>query len=367
MSASRKLKAVGVILLLLSLLITAFTQTVTAKEVNSCKVCFVHNSFVNDQGWSYAHQRGVEYLEANSKGVTTAYVDGIFDTGGTDAEKVFHDFAAQGCNIIFGTSYGYNDMLVNVAKKNPDIVFHNYDQYVLTDNAGSHRAHSEEALYLVGMVAGMKTKSNMIGVVATFPIPQAVREVNAFTLGAQAVNPKTTVKIIWLNSWYDPPREKESAEALANAGADVIQSIATSPTVVQICEKLGVYSIGHVNDLRKFGPKYNLTSMVFEWGTLYQNITQSVIDKTWKADELWYGLKDGVVTVGAYGPAVTDKIKQAVEEMKEKISSGELDVFAGPLKDQKGKLRIAQGKTMTKKDLLKIDWFVEGVETTALK
>jgi basic membrane protein A and related proteins len=337
------------------------------ETMEDMKVCFVHNSFVDDQGWSFAHNRGTQYLEENMEGVTTAYVDGVFDTGGTDSAKVFHDLVAQDCSVIFGTSFGYNEAIQEaaLASADTDIVFHNYDQYLLEENLGSHRVHAEETLYLLGMIAGLTTETNTIGMVGTFPIPQLVGQVNGFALGVKSVNPDAVVQVIWLSSWYDPPKEKEAAETLANAGADVILGTASSPTVVQTCEEIGVYSLGFENNLREFGPETNLTNKVFEWGIIYADITQSVMDGTWESGEKWYGISDGVSVVGPYGPGVSDDTQQAVEDAQAQIVSGEMNIFAGPIIDTNGDERVAEGEVLSLEDLLAIDWFADNVNTTA--
>lgn len=333
-----------------------------AAAAEEMEVCFVHNSFVDDQGWSFAHDRGRQYLEANLDGVTTSYVDEVFDTGGVDAAKVFQDLATQGCDLIFGTSFGYNDPIMQVAENNPDVIFQNYDQYLLTDNVGSFRLATHQGFYINGLVAGMMTEANVIGVVATFPIPQIVRETNAFALGVQAANPDAITKVVWLNSWYDPAREKEAAEGLISAGADVVQGMASSPSVIQAAEENGVYSLGFENDQSEFGPEYYLTSLVFEWGPAYVDMTQSVMDGTWEPDELWYGLEEGTMVPGTFGPAVTDDVIQAVEDATAAMIAGDLEVFAGPITDQEGNVRIPEGETMSIEDMLAIDWFIEGIE-----
>jgi basic membrane protein A len=336
-------------------------QAAPAEELS---VCFVNNTTINDQGWSYAHDLGRQYLEANLEGVTTSYVDEVYDTGGTDAAKVFQDLATQGCNFVVGTSFGYNDAIFEVAGRNPDVNFTNYDQYKLAENQGSFRLHAHEGLYLDGILAGMATKSNIVGVVGTFPIPQLLREINGFAQGVFSVNPEATVKVVWLNSWYDPPREKEAAEGLIAAGADVVQQFATSSATVQAAEEAGVYGLGYQVDSLSFAPNYLLTSMLYHWGPVYVDMAQRALDGTWTPEELWYGLADGAVGLGPYGPAVTDEMRAAVEAAQSGIISGDLQVFAGPLYDQAGTQRAPEGQTLTNADLLQMDWLLQGVEGT---
>jgi basic membrane protein A len=327
-------------------------------------VCFVNNTTVNDQGWSYAHDQGRQYLEANLEGVKTSYVDEIYDTGGVDAAKVFQDLATQGCDLIFGTSFGYNDAIFDVGAQNPDVIFMNYDQYKISENVGSFRLAADEGLYLNGILAGMATEADIIGVVGTFPIPQLIREVNGFARGVFSVNPDAAVRVVWLNSWYDPPRAKEAAEGLISAGADVVQQFTTSAAAVQAAEEAGVYGLGYQVDQTEFAPNYLLTSMLYNWGPVYVDITESVLEGNWVSEELWYGLADGAVGPGPFGPAVTDEMKQAVETAKAAIISGDLVIFEGPINDQDGDLRVPEGEELTIEELLQMDWLIEGVEGT---
>jgi basic membrane protein A len=325
-------------------------------------ICFVNNTTINDQGWSFAHNNGRLYLEENLEGITTSYVDEVYDTGGVDAAKVYQDLATQGCQAIFGTSFGYNDAIIEVAEKNPDVIFHNYDQYKMADNVGSYRLLADEGLYLTGILAGMATEVDVVGVVGTFPIPQLVREVNGFALGVRAANPDATVKVVWLNSWYDPPRAKEAAEGLISAGADVIQQFTTSAAAVQAAEEAGVYALGYQVDQMEFAPNYLLTSMLYHWGPVYMDLTEKILSGSWESEEFWYGLADGAVGVGPYGPEVTDEMKAAVDEASAAIVSGDLHVFAGPIYDQEGTLKVPEGESLTYADLLVMDWMVQGIE-----
>lgn len=327
-------------------------------------VCFVNNTTVNDQGWSYAHDQGRQYLEANLEGVKTSYVDEIYDTGGVDAAKVFQDLATQGCDLIFGTSFGYNDAIFDVGAQNTEVIFMNYDQYKTSENVGSFRLAADEGLYLNGILAGMATEADIIGVVGTFPIPQLIREVNGFARGVFSVNPDAAVRVVWLNSWYDPPRAKEAAEGLISAGADVVQQFTTSAAAVQAAEEAGVYGLGYQVDQTEFAPNYLLTSMLYNWGPVYVDITKSVLEDNWVSAELWYGLADGAVGPGPFGPAVTDEMKQAVETAKAAIISGDLVIFEGPINDQDGNLRVSEGEALTIEELLQMDWLIEGVEGT---
>ena len=328
------------------------------------EVCFVNNTTINDQGWSFSHNQGRLYLEENLEGVTTSYVDEVYDTGGVDAAKVYQDLVTQGCEVIFGTSFGYNDAIAEVAEKNPEVMFLNYDQFKLADNIASYRLKADEGLYLTGILAGMATEDDLIGVVGTFPIPQLIREINGFALGVQSVNPDATIQVVWLNSWYDPARAKEAAEGLINAGADVIQQFTTSAAAVQAAEEKGVLALGYQVDQSEFAPEYLMTSMLYHWGPVYVELTEMIQNGNWESGEYWYGLAEEAVGIGPYGPKVTDEMKANVEEAQEEIISGELEIFEGPIRDQSGELRVPEGEALTLDELLAIDWLVEGIEGT---
>lgn len=335
-----------------------------AEGMEDLKVCFVNNTTINDQGWSYSHNQGRLYLEENMEGITTSYVDEVYDTGGVDAAKVFQDLVTQGCEVIFGTSFGYNDAVAEVAEKNPEVKFLNYDQFKLAENIASYRLKADEGLYLTGILAGMATEEDLIGVVGTFPIPQLVREINGFAMGVKSVNPDATIKVVWLNSWYDPARSKEAAEGLINAGADVIQQFTTSAAAVQAAEEAEILALGYQVDQSEFAPEYLLTSMLYHWGPVYEDLTMMIKEGNWESGQYWYGLAEEAVGIGPYGPQVTDEMKANVEEAKAQIVSGELEVFEGPIKDQSGEVRVPEGETLTLDELLEIDWFVEGIEGT---
>lgn len=333
-------------------------------ESEDLKVCFVNNTTINDQGWSFSHNQGRLYLEENVEGVTTSYVDEVYDTGGVDAAKVYQDLVTQGCEVIFGTSFGYNDAIVQVAEKNPDVLFLNYDQFKLAENVASYRLKADEGLYLTGIMAGLATEEDLIGVVGTFPIPQLVREINGFAMGVKSVNPDATVKVVWLNSWYDPARAKEAAEGLINAGADVVQQFTTSAAAVQAAEEAEVLALGYQVDQSEFAPDYLLTSMLYHWGPVYAELIKMIQDGNWESGEYWYGLADEAVGLGKYGPEVTSDMETAVADAKEGIVSGELEVFEGPIKDQDGEIRVAEGETLSLEEQLAMDWFIENVEGT---
>ncbi len=327
------------------------------------KVCMFSSSSVNDMGWTYANERGRLYMNEQVKGITSTMTDQISDVGGADVVKVVEDMiTAQGCKIIIGTSFGYSDAIGTEAAKHPDIYFLNESQYVPGPNIQSHWTRYYEGLYLTGAMAGLMTKTNVIGMVATYPIPELVRRINGFALGAQKVNPNVVVKVVWTGSWYDPAKETEAANSLISAGADVIQHLASDTAALQAAEAKGVFSIGYQNDQLSFAPKYGLTSMMINWGPIYATSVQKIIDGTWKPGEIWFGLKEGVVGTGPYGPAVPDSAKASVADIQAKIISGEIQIWKGPVVDQAGTVQIPAGEVWTDAQILNMNYFVKGIE-----
>ena len=332
------------------------------KAGEKTKVAFVYIGSANDGGYSMTHDLGRQYVEKNMPNVQTSFVESV--PAGADAERVISQLASQGNKIIFTTSFGYMDPTINVAKKYPDVTFLHCSGYKTAPNVGTYFGRMYESRYLTGIVAGKQTKSNVIGYVAAFPIPEVVRGINAFTLGVRSVNPDAKVKVVWTNTWYNPAGEKQAALTLIDFGADVIAQHQDTPGPQQAAEERGVYGIGYDMDMSKAAPKAELTAAVWNWGPYYVNAIQQILDGKWKSGAYWGGMKDKVVDIAPYGPAVSEDTKKVTDAAKAKILDGSLQVFAGPIKDQSGEVKVAAGKTMSDEDLLKFDWFVEGVDGT---
>ncbi len=336
-----------------------------APAAEKTKVAFVYVGPVGDAGWSYSHDQGRKYLMEKMPDVQTTFIESVPE--GADAERVITQLAEQGNKIIFTTSFGYMDPTINVAKKYPNVIFMHCSGFKTAPNVGTYFGRIYQARYLSGIVAGKSTQSNVIGYVAAHPIPEVVRGINAFTLGVRSVNPDAKVKVIWTNTWYDPAKEKQAALSLLDAGADVIAQHQDTPGPQQAAEERGKLSIGYNTDMSKMAPKAVLTSAIWNWGPYYVNIVDSVKKGTWKSEQYWGSMKDNIVTLAPFGPMVTDDTKKAVEDAKQKLLSGQWDVFTGPIKDQSGTVRVAEGTKMADQDMLKFDWFVEGVEGTIAK
>jgi basic membrane protein A len=292
-------------------------------------------------------------------GVTTSFAESVSE--GPDSERVIMNMARRGYDIIFATSFGYMDPMLKVAGKFPKTVFMHCSGYKQAKNMGNYFGRMYQARYLSGMVAGAMSKTNKIGYVAAFPIPEVIRGINAFTLGAQAVNPKVEVRVVWTKTWYDPATEKEAAKSLLDVGADVIAQHQDSPGPQEAAQERGVYSVGYNSDMSGFAPKAHLTAPIWNWGPYYMDVVKQVRQGTWKSEAAWPGLADGIVNLAPFGPMVPKKLQETVLAKKAEIAQGKAKVFEGPIKDQQGKERIAAGNVATDKELLGMTWFVDGV------
>jgi basic membrane protein A len=328
------------------------------------KVAFVYVGPVGDLGWTYAHDQGRKALEAALPNVVTSYQENVPENP-ADAERVIRQFAQDGNKVIFTTSFGYMDPTINVAKDFPDTVFIHISGYKTAPNVGTGFGKIEEPRYVSGEIAGKMTKSNQLGYVAAFPIPEVIRGINAFTLGVRHVNPDATVKVVWTNTWYDPQKERAAAEALLDGGADVIAQHQDTAGPQQAAQDRGVYGVGYDADMGPLAPKAVLTSPVWNWGPFYIDTVKKVMDGTWKSSQFWGGWKDGTLDLAPIAEWVPEDVRKMAEDEIAKFKSGEetiYTIFTGPLKDQKGEVRVPEGQTMSDQDILGMNWFVEGVE-----
>lgn len=341
----------------LTLLLTLWLGTAVAAD-KEMKVGFIYVSPVGDAGWSYSHDVGRQAIEAMD-GVTTSYVEAVPE--GPDSERVMMNMARKDFDIIIATSFGYMDPMLKVAKQFPKITFLHCSGFKTAENMGNFFGRMYQARYLSGMVAGAMSKSNTIGYVAAFPIPEVIRGINAFTLGVRAVNPKATVRVVWTKTWYDPATEKEAGKSLLDVGADVIAQHQDSPGPQEAAQEKGVYSIGYNSDMSTFAPKAHLTAPVWNWKVYYTKVVDEVRKGTWKAGAVWPGMDTGIVDLAPFGPMVPKELQDKVNTEKAKIIAGEQKIFVGPIKDQNGEVKLEAGKVASDEELLGMTWFVEGV------
>ncbi len=336
-----------------------------AKEAKTMKVAFIYPGPRNDGGWSQAHDNGRIYLEKKLPNVKTSYSESVKE--GAPAEKVIRAYVNQGYKVIFATSFGYMDPMLNVAKDYPDVVFEHCSGFKKAKNMGNYFGRMYQPDYLAGLIAGFMTKSNYIGFVAPFPIPEVVREIDSFTIGVREVNPKAEVHVIWTNSWFDPVKEGNAAQTFLTNGADVIASGVDSPAPINAAAKKGKFAVGYDSDMAHFAPKAVLCSRVWDWGPFYVKTVKAVMDGTWKSESFWGGMETGIVKLSPYGPMVPEKVKKYVEAKKKLIIAKKYDPFEGPIYDQKGNLKVKKGQILSDKDKLSLQWFVKGVVGTIPK
>ena len=329
-----------------------------AADDNQLKVGFIYVSPVGDAGWSWAHDQGRLEIE-KLDGVKTSYVESVSE--GPDSERVMLNMARKGYDIIFATSYGYMDSMLKVAKKFPDTVFMHCSGYKTAPNMGNYFGRMYQARYLSGIAAGSMTRSNIIGYVAAFPIPEVIRGINAFTLGVRSVNPEAKVRVVWTKTWYDPATEKDAAKSLLDVGADVIAQHQDSPGPQEAAQERNVYSIGYNSDMSAFAPRAHLLAPVWNWGVFYKDVVERVKAGTWKSGSAWWGLEKGMVDISPMSDLVPQNVQDLVNRTKSDIISGKTVVFSGPVRDQSGKLRIEAGSVASDDTLLSMTWFVEGV------
>ncbi len=323
------------------------------------KIGFVHIGSVKDGGWTQSHENGRLAMVSKFKDVDTVTVENVSDS---DSERVISQLVGQGCNVVFATSFGFMDPTLNVAKKNPKVNFMHATGFKTDKNMGNYFGRIYEARYLTGMVAGLETKSNIIGYVAAFPIPEVVRGINAFTLGVKAVNPNAKVKVIWTSTWHDPAKEKQAGLSLIDAGADIITQHQDTLGPQQAAQERGKYSIGYHMDMGKSLPNTVLTSAIWNWSAYYPKVVEEMQKGTWKPTAYWGSMQEGIVDIAPYGPMVKEDTKKAVEAIRTQLKSGKFIVFKGPINDQSGKEMVKAGENMSDKDMLSFNWFVEGVE-----
>lgn len=332
-----------------------------APKPEPLKAAWVYVGPVGDAGWSYAHDLGRKAVEAHfGDRVQTTFVESVPE--GADAERVIRDLASQGHKIIFATSFGYMEPMLKVAQEFPDVKFEHATGYKTAPNMRIYDASFYQDTYMAGIIAAHMTKTGTLGFVGSFPIPEVLRNINAFVLGAQTVKPDIKLKVVWVNTWFDPPKETEAAQSLINQGADVLLQNTDSTAVLQTAEKNGKYAFGWDSDMSSFGPKAHLASAVVNWGPYYIQAVQEVLDGTWQTKRTVWGVKEGLNDLIKIADVVPEEARKKVEEVKAGLKSGEFEVFTGPIVDNTGKEVLAQGVKADQEWKDKVNFFVKGVE-----
>jgi basic membrane protein A and related proteins len=333
----------------------------TSEADETLKVGYLCVGPITDWGWNYAHNQGRLYLESHMPNVTTTLAEKIPESA--EAERVLEKMIAQGNKLIFTTSYGFLDPALRVAARHPDVTFMQVNRFDTAKNLGTYFSHQYQPLYIAGTVAGRMTKTNKLGFIAAHPVPPLLQAVNAFTMGARSVNPKATTKVIWINSWSDPPTEAEAIKGLVEAGVDVVGHIQDNQnTILSTAESLGIYSVGCYTDAHEKAPKGWLTGACLAWGPFYVDTAKSVINHTWKTGVRASGMEGGYIKLSAFGKVVPPAIQKQATALEEDIKSGKFVVFRGSLKDRDGKERLAAGQKPDVKWLANMDFFVAGID-----
>ncbi len=325
--------------------------TGTTAGGEALKVAFVHVSPVSDKGWSWAHDQGAKFLEANMN-IELTTLESIPE--GPDSQRVFEDLAAQGNKLIFGTSFGYMDPMLAAAENFPDVAFMHASGFKTGPNMGNYFAAIEEGRYLSGMAAGFATSTNLIGYVAAFPIPEVIRGINAFALGVQETNPDAEVQVVWTSTWFDPPKEGTAAQSLIDAGADVIAMHQDSTAPGQVADDAGAKWVGYNADTGDVFPNAWLTAPIWDWGAYYLSVAQDVAAGTWQPPVYYGNLADGTVDMAAFGSSVDQATQDLIAARRAEIVAGTFAVFPDPIVDQGGNSRELG-------DIFGFNYFVEGV------
>jgi simple sugar transport system substrate-binding protein len=325
------------------------------------KVAFAYVGPVGDAGWTFAHDKARKAMEAEFGGkVTTSYVENVPEAA--DAERVIRDMVAQDAGLVFGTTFGYMEPMMKVAADAKGVKFEHATGYKTAPNLRTYDSRTYEGAYMVGVIAGGMTKSNTLGVVASIPIPEVIRNIDAFTLGAQSVNPAVTTRVVWVNKWFDPPKEGEAAQALINDGADVLMQNTDSSAVLQTAEKAGKFGFGWDSDMSRFGATAHLASAVIDWAPYYKKAVKDVLDGTWKTEQTWWGVKQGAIDVVSVSDKVPAPIKDKLAQVKHGLADGSFSIWKGPIVDQNGKEVVAASQVANDDFLHGINFYVKGVQ-----
>ena len=330
-------------------------------KADPLKIAFAYVGPVGDGGWTFAHDNARKALEKEyGDKIVTSFVESVPESA--DAERVIRDMAGQGNKLIFGTTFGYMEPMLKVAADNPEVKFEHATGYKTAPNMRTYDSRTYEGAYMAGVIAGRMTKSNTLGVVASIPIPEVIRNINSFTLGAQSSNPNIKTKVVWVNEWFNPPKETEAATALINGGADILFQNTDSSAVLQTAEKMGKRGFGWDSDMTAYGPKAHLGSAIINWAPYYIKTVGEVLDGKWATGQTWWGVKEGAIDLVSLAADVPEEAKKALDDVKAGLKAGTYNIWKGPISDNTGKEVLAKDAVADDKFLGGINFFVKGVE-----
>lgn len=332
-----------------------------APKPEPLKIAFAYVGPVGDGGWTFAHDNARKALEKElGDKIVTTFVEKVPESA--DAERVIRDMAQQGNKLIFGTTFGYMEPMLKVAADFKDVKFEHATGYKTADNLRTYDSRTYEGAYMAGVIAGKMTKSNTLGVVASIPIPEVIRNINSFTLGAQSVNPKVKTKVVWVNEWFNPPKETEAATSLINGGADVLMQNTDSSAVLQTAEKMGKRAFGWDSDMTAYGPKAHLASSIINWGPYYIKAAKDALEGKWTTGQSWWGVKEGAIDIVSLAADVPEETKTKIADIKKGLTDGSFVIWKGPIVGQDGKEILAKDAVADDKFLGGVNFYVKGVE-----
>jgi simple sugar transport system substrate-binding protein len=341
---------------------TAATAMMAAPAIaqdDPLRIGFIYVGPISDHGWTYQHDLGRQAIEAEcGDQVETQYVENVAE--GPDSARVMRQLASSGVDMIFATSFGFMDSVIETAEQFPDVMFEHATGYQRADNVSTYGARFYEGRTILGNIAGHLTETNQIGYIASFPIPEVVRGVNAFTIELRRVNPNAEVDVVWLNTWYNPSLEAEAATALIDQGADIIVQHTDSPAPLQVAEERGVLAFGQASNMIAFAPDAQLTSIVDDWSNYYVSRVQAALDGTWESMDTWDDIDSGMVSMADY-TNMPDELAAEAEALEHAIATGQRHSFQGPIFAQDGSEIVEEGQIIDDPSLLTMDFFVEGV------
>lgn len=332
-----------------------------AVAADPVKMAWVYFGPPGDGGWTYAHDVGMKMVQKEfGDKVITSTVENVKEDA--DAERVIRDLAAKGNQYIFTTSFGYMEQTLKAAKSYPKVEFYHNTGYKTAPNVHTYNSRMYEPAYLAGIIAGHLTKSNVLGFVASFPIPEVVRNINAYTMGARSVNPKVTTKVVWVSTWFDPSKERQAAETLIGQGADMLLQNTDSTATLQTAQDKGVFAFGWDSDQSRAAPKAHLASVIEVWGPYYVQVAKAAVEGKPLKENVWGGMKEGMNQLVTLNSIIPAAVKKEVADKQADIISGKFQVFSGPMKLQDGSMKLAAGQSLTDKDIDSIKYYVEGVD-----
>jgi len=332
-----------------------------AAKAEPLKIAFAYVGPVGDGGWTFAHDNARKAVEKEfGDKIVTSFVENVPESA--DAERVIRDMATQGNKVIFGTTFGYMETMLKLAPEFKDVKFEHATGYKTADNMRTYDSRTYEGAYMAGVIAGKMSKTGTLGVVASVPIPEVIRNINSFTLGAQTSNPKIKTKVVWVNEWFNPPKETEAATSLINGGADVLFQNTDSPAVLKTAQDKGKRAFGWDSDMTAYGPKAHLASSIINWTPYYIKATKDALEGTWTTGGVWWGVKEGAIDIVSIAEDVPAETKAKVDEVKAGLKAGTFSIWKGPLVDNTGKTLLKEGEVADDKFLSGVMFYVKGVE-----